>query len=234
MKKSLIIISSIVLLFLAADYASAQKNKNTKPKNKTNSGSKGVQDNSQQNFFGEIEGDSYKNKYFGIKITIPENWLAQESEVGKAMKKLGAAVVKGKTAQTQKAFDEAVQRVTPLFTASKDILGLENNAIMGFAAEKKHPLAQIRDGQDYLRLNIQTFKKLTLPPDFKYSETIKSETFGGETFYYIDVERTNFQQRFYAIYRKGYSLFFTLTFATDEDLETMKEVLRNSDFAWKE
>lgn len=234
MKKNLIFISAIIVLFCATNSGFAQKSKTAKSKNKTNSVSKVVQDNSQQNFFGEIEGNSYKNKYFGIKIEIPETWLAQESEVGKAIKKVGTDVVKGKTAQTQKAFDEAAQRLTVLFTASKDILGIENNSIMTFAAEKKPPLLQIRNGQDYLRLNIQTFKKLTLPPDFKYSETIKSEKFGGETFYYIDIERTGYQQRFYAIYRKGYSLFFTLTYANEEDLETMKEIIRNSDFGWKE
>lgn len=234
MKKSLITVFSIVGLFFATGNGFAQKSKTVKPKDKATSVPKTNLNDSQQDFFGEIEGSSYKNKFFGVKITLPENWLAQESEVGKAMKQAGFEMVKGKTAQTQKAFEDATQRVTVLFTGSKDILGIENNAIMAFAAERKTPLMQIRNGEDYLRLNIQSFKKLQLPPDFKYSETIKSEKFGGETFYYLDVERTGFQQRFYAIYRKGYALFFTLTYANDDDLETMEEILRRSDFAWKE
>ena len=93
---------------------------------------------------------------------------------------------------------------------------------------------QIRDGQDYLRLNIQTLKKLQLPPDYKYSEKIELEKFGNETFYYIDIERAAYRQRIYSTYRKGYALFFTLSYVTDEDLETMRSILKNSDFAWKE
>ena len=127
-----------------------------------------------------------------------------------------------------------MQRVTILFTASKDILGIENNAIMVFAAEKKTPLMQIRNGEDYLRLTIQSFKKLQLPPDYKYSEKIESEKFGNETFHYIDIERINYRQRIYSTYRNGYALFFTWSYVTDEDLETMKNIFQNSDFAWKD
>jgi hypothetical protein len=72
-----------------------------------------------------------------------------------------------------------------------------------------------------------------LPPDFKYSETINSEKLGNETFYSLDIQRTGYKQRFYATVRKGYSLFFTLTYITAADLETMKTVIRDSDFAWK-
>ncbi len=234
MKKTLTVISSIIILFFATNYGLAQKAKTTKPKDKVTTVIGTSQNSSQQDFFGKIVGNSYKNNFFGVKITVPENWLAQESEVGRAIKQAGSEIVKGKTAQTQKAFEDANQRLTVLFTASKDILGIENNAVIVFAAEKKAPLMQIRNGQDYLRLNIQAFKKLKLPPDFKYSETIKSEKFGSETFYYLDVERSSSRQRFYAIYRKGYALFFTLSYFNNEDLETMKEILRKSDFNWKE
>ena len=233
-KKSLTILSATFLLFFAANYALAQKAKPIKPKSTTNSVSKTIQNDSQKDFFGEIEDNSYKNKFFNVKITLPETWLVQESEVGKAIKKAGEDAIKGKTTQIQNAFDEATQRVSVLFTASKDILGIENNAIMIFAAEKNTPLMQLRNGEDYLRLNIQTFQKMQMPPDFKYSEKIESEKIGSETFYYIDVERAAYKQRLYATYRTGYALFFTLSYTTNEDLEKMRSILKNSDFAWKE
>ena len=185
-------------------------------------------------FLGEIEGNAYKNRFFNLKLVIPDNWQLQESEVGREIKQLGSQLAKGKTSQTQKALDEAMERVTPLFTASRDVLGMEANVIFVLAAEKKPPLTQIRNGEDYLRLNIQTFKKLQLPADFKYSETIKSEKYGKETFYYLEIERSGYRQRIYAFYRNGYALFFTLTFIAEEDLEMVKAIFRNSDFDWKE
>ncbi len=190
--------------------------------------------NTQQDFLGKVEGSAYKNKFFGIKLNLPESWLIQETQINNSIKQAGSKIATGKTSQMQEALDDAMQRLTVLLTASKDILGIENNATMIFSAEKSAPLVQIRNGQDYLRLNIQTLKKMQLPPDYKFSETIKSEKFGTETFYSLDIERANYKQRFYAIQRKGYSLFFTLSYFTNEDLETMKASIRNSDFSWKE
>jgi hypothetical protein len=231
MERNLTIIFSIAVLIFSANFTSAQKRKNA-PQKKAVTVSK--PNRGQQDVSGEVEGNVYKNKFFGLKITIPEQWLFQESQVSDSIKQSGSEKVKGKTAQTQKSFGEAVQRLTILYTASKDILGMENNAVMVFAAEEMTPLMQVRNGEDVLRLNLQTFKKMQLPPDFKYSETIRPEKMGNETFHYIDVQRTGFSQRFYAIARKGYSLFFTLNYVSDEDLETMKNIIRNSDFSWKE
>lgn len=236
MKKHLTLIFSIIALFALSGDIWAQKKK---PVTMTGTVEKSApaeasQNNSQTDFFGFIEGETYKNKFFGVKIDIPEKWLIQESEVNKAIKQTGSEMVKGKTEQTEKALDRAIERLTVLFTTTKDVLGMGNNAIMIFSAEKAPALVQIRNGEDYLRLTLQSFKKLQLPADFKYSETIGSEKFGGETLYSLDVQRTGYKQRFYATARKGYALFFTLSYITDEDLETMKKALRNSDFSWKE
>lgn len=92
---------------------------------------------------------------------------------------------------------------------------------------------QVRNGQDYLRLSLQSFKKLQMPPDFNYSETIESEKLGNETFYYIKVQRAAISQRFYVTALKGYALFFTFNYKTDEQLEALKQIVRNSDFSWK-
>jgi hypothetical protein len=233
MKKPLKILFILIAVFLFGDSYFAQKSRSQKPPKKQVITVSGTSD-TQMNFLGTVEGKTYKNKFFGVKLILPEEWLIQESQINDAIKQVGAEMVKGKTSQTQKAYDSATQRLAVLLTTSKDILGIENNATLIFSAEKSAPLVQIRNGQDYLRLNIQTFKKLKLPADFKYSETISAEKFGNETFYYIQVDRATYRQRFYAIYRKGYSLFFTLSYASNEDLETMKKVIRDSDFSWKE
>lgn len=68
--------------------------------------------NSSEALLGEIEGNIYKNKFFGVKINVPENWIIAESEINKAIKQRGAEVVKGKTAPYEKALNESVQRLT--------------------------------------------------------------------------------------------------------------------------
>ncbi|HEX8733936.1 MAG TPA: hypothetical protein VF721_01345 [Pyrinomonadaceae bacterium] len=233
MKKHLTLIFSVIALFTLAGHVYAQK-RQVKAKPVAPAASKANQTDSRADFYGGFEGSTYKNKFFGLKIEIPEKWVIQESEVNKAIKQTGSEMVKGKTAQTEKALDAAFQRLTVLFTASKDILGMGNNAIMILSAEKAPATVPYRSGKDYLRLNLDSFKRVQLPPDFKYSETINSEKLGNETFYSLDIQRSGFKQRFYATARKGYALFFTLSYMTDEDLETIKGIIRNSDFAWKE
>lgn len=182
---------------------------------------------------GRIEGRVYLNEYFGLKITLPESWIAQESAVGDAIKKKGAEMVKGKTAAVDKEFDKAVNRTLTLFTTSKDILGMADNAILAVSAEAPAPLVQFRNGTDYLRLSLQSMKSLQLPPDFKYSEEIKSESLGRETVPYIQIERQGYHQRIYVIQRKGYAVLFTLTYISDEDLGTMREMISTADLSWK-
>lgn len=236
MKKNLLLVFAVITLFSLTGDISAQ---NKKPVRKEVEGGIGVKSASaapptQTDFFGAFEANTYKNKFFGVKITVPEKWVVQESETNKAIKQIGSGIVKGKNEASEKALDEAMQRLTVLFTASKDILGMSDNAVMIFSAEKAPPLAPIRNGEDYLRLNLQSFKKLQLPPDFKYSETLVREKLGNETFYYLEIQRTGYKQRMYATARKGYALFFTLSYIKDEDLETIKNILRDSDFSWKE
>ncbi|MDQ3800994.1 MAG: hypothetical protein M3384_16350 [Acidobacteriota bacterium] len=235
MKKNLLLIFAVATLFSLTGGISAQ---NKKPVPREVRGGIGrtsaAPSSTQTDFLGGFDANIYKNKFFGVKITVPEKWVIHESEVNKAIKQRGSEVIKGKTEEVDKALEASAQRVTLLFTTSKDIFGMENNAIMVFAVEKGPGLTHFRNGDDYLRMNLQSLKKLDLPPDFKYSEKINSEKLGNETFYYLDMQRNGFRQRGYATARKGYALFFTLSFVTDEDLEMMKDIIRNSDFSWKE
>lgn len=231
MNKHVIFIGLLILVSLFSNTSFAQKTK-LKPKHPKPSVSS-LKPDSQGSFFGEIEGNDYKNSFFGLKLTVPENWIIQEKKINEAIKQAGIEKLKGKTSQVQQSLDKETQKVTILFTISKDIFGIANNAILLLATEKIAPLVQVRNGYDYMRLTLQSYKSMQLPPDYKYSEKIQSEKFGNENFSYIDIERTKYTQRIYATYRKGYAVFFTLQFFNTEDLDKMRAILQNADFAWK-
>jgi len=224
------IILTLAVIILLGDSSFAQKSRSkAKPKKTTTVA--GAFDTSD--FLGAVDDSEYKNSFFGLKVSLPESWIIQEKEVNDELKQIGESGVKGKTRKIQKSFDQAAQKVTILLTATRDIIGIADNAVLSLVVEKPLPPFRIKNGNDYLRLALQSYKLLQLPPDYKYSENIRSETLGGETFYYIDVQQAGFTQRFYATARKGYAVFFLVQFFKAEDLETMKEILRNSDFAWK-
>lgn len=221
--------AAVILLF--DESALAQKSRTPPKPKKTSTTVTGTFDT--QSFLGTVEGSDYKNSFFDIKVSLPPSWIVQEKAVNEEIKEIGNGAVRGKNRTAQKVLDRAAQRVTILFTATKDILGIADNALFNLTVEKPLPPLRFRDGNDYLRVALQSYKLMQLPPDYRYSENIQSETFGGEKFYYIDVERTGFTQRFYVTARKGYAVFFLLQFADPKDLKTMKNLLRNSDFAWK-
>lgn len=222
----------LITILLSGSFSFAQKKTPPKPVKEilTITGTS----DTQMIFLGSVDGSEYKNSYFGLNMKLPESWIIQEREVNDELKKIGKDSLKGKDKKTQQSLDQAAQKVTILLTATKDIIGIAKNAVLTLAVEKPAPLVRIRNGNDYLRLVLQSYKLMQLPPDFKYSEKIQSEKLGSETFYYIDVERIGYTQRFYATARKGYAVFFLMQFFDKTDLESMKEILRNADFSIKE
>lgn len=232
MKKYFKIVFVLVTIFFYNEMSFGQKGKIKPPTKKKIATVVGASD-TQMNFSGKFEGSKYTNPFFGFKITMPENWIIQEKDVNDAIKKIGEEQIKGKTKQVQGILDEAVQRVTVLFTTSKDIFGMADNAALILGAEKMSPLTKIRNGNDYMRLTLQSYKLMQLPPDYQYSENILTEKFNTEVFSYIDIQRTGYKQRVYATARKSYALFFTVQFVKQKDLDTMREVLEKTDFNWK-
>lgn len=188
--------------------------------------------NQTRTIYGEVDDNVYTNRFFGFKLTIPETWVFQEQEVGDAIKKQGGSMVKGKSNVIDKAFRDAEKRLSILLTFSKDILGMEQNAIVTIGAERATPTIPFRNGNDYLRLNLQTMRNLQLPADFKYSSTIENDTIGTLSIPFIQINRQGYDQRIYSITRKGYALIFTFSYVSDADLNAMREVLRSADLSW--
>ena len=227
-----LLILVIILIIGPNTYFNAQTNAKPASTKKTGA-SDSAKSIAADDFFGTVDKNNYNNKFFKIKITSPADWLVQEREIGDAIKDRGMQAMTGKSKQVQKSFDEAANRVSVFFTVSRDIMGIPNNAVLIFASEKIVPPLQIRNGKDYLRINIQTFKQMTLPADLKYSEIIESEQFGNETLYYLQITRALSLQRIYAFYRNGYALFFTLQYSSDKDLDELRQIIATTDFEWK-
>lgn len=183
--------------------------------------------------YGEVEKNVYTNRFFEFKLTVPETWLIQEQEVSDAIKKQGGSMVKGKSTAMDKAFRNAEKRLTMLLTFSKDILGIQNNAIATVGAERAMPTMPFRSGEDYLRLNLQTMRSLQLPADFKFSNTVETDELGTTTFPYVQINRNGYDQRIYSITKKGYALIFTFSYTSEDDLNILRDVLKNADLSWK-
>lgn len=181
---------------------------------------------------GTIEDGQYTNKYFGISFQLPENWDVQEEIVNKIIKDRGAKSLKAKTAAGQKALNQASNRVTVAVTAFKSPLGSDNNASFVLSFEDLRPVPTVKDAVDYLQLMVTTLKQVQLPPGMNYSE-IQAEKLGTRQFGFIEINRKEATQRMYVTVKKNYAIFFVFTYNDAADLETMRTMLANGNFALK-
>jgi len=108
--------------------------------------------------------------------------------------------------------------------------GSADKAIVRISIEDLRPNPQIKDAIDYFDAMRVQFRSLTLPADFEYSET-KAEQLGKWQFAYLDSSSKAGKKRLYATVRKGYAILFSLSYTKDEDLETLRQVLKDGDFA---
>lgn len=181
---------------------------------------------------GTVKDGQYTNKYFGIMFPIPENWQVQEEIVNKIIKDQGAKSAKGKTAAAQKALNQATNRVTVAMTVFKNPLGSDENASFVLSFEDLRSIPSVKDAVDYLQLLVTTLKQVQLPPDMKYSE-IQAEKLGTRQFGFIEINKKEATQRMYVTVKKNYAIFFVFTYNDAADLEIMRTMLANGNFALK-
>ena len=108
--------------------------------------------------------------------------------------------------------------------------GSADNAIMRISAEDLASVPQIKDAVDYFDAMRGQFRSMTLPADFRYSET-QAEQLGRKQFAYLDSSSKAGKKRLYATVRNGYAILFSLSYNSDADLQTMRQILSDGDFA---
>lgn len=230
---------AFVLLFIAASslvsFAQKPKPKSTPVKKTT---AKTVVKPSPKSTVdeGKVVGRTYTNEGFDFEITFPDTWLIPGQDFEKYMLSQGFDLrVKPPTAanpKDQAALKKAAARVKILLTAYRSMPGMTDNAIMRVSVENLSATPQIKDAVDYFDAMRASFKVAKLPADFKYSET-DAEQLGKKQFGFIDVSSSEGKKRMYATVKNGYAIMFTLSYTKDEDLETMREILSNGNFALK-
>ncbi len=214
----------------------AQKVESASQKSKSNSVSKS--NISPNDILGEVLVNGYRNEFFGIKISSPLNWFNRGISAGDEIQKNSYQKLKGVNSQAQKALHAARQTEIIHFVTSKNISVVSANTRMLFGTIKLNSSMRIKSGKEYLAMTIKTLKQVTLPPAASYSETVEMEKLGNQEFYFIDIDGLDpnnpfLRQRIYQITKKGYVLFFTLSWMNDKDLQTLKAMLETSDFDWK-
>jgi hypothetical protein len=185
---------------------------------------------------GKVEFRTYTNKTFRFSVTFPDTWLIPDNDFEAYMKTQGydlsLKAPPGLSPATKNKINKSLQSVTVLLTAYKKVPGMDENAIVRISVENLKAAPQIKDGVDYIDAILQTYKTMQLPKGFKYSET-QAEKLGKMQFAFADSETTDDKRRLYATVRNGHALLFSITYTERVDLEVLRQILTNGNFALK-
>ncbi|MCC7308469.1 MAG: hypothetical protein IT173_12965 [Acidobacteria bacterium] len=181
-----------------------------------------------------LAGRTYANKDFGFEVTFPVSWLIPgddfESEMKKAGFDLSLSPPSSVNAVDRARMNKALQKIKVLVTAYRSMPGSEDNAIVRISTEDLGTDPQIRDAVDYFDAMRSQFASMKLPPDFKYSET-GAEQLGKQQFAYIDTTSSEGKKRLYATVRKRHAILFSISYSKDDDLQALRQVLSEGNFA---
>ncbi len=183
-----------------------------------------------------VEGRTYRNADLGFAITFPDSWLIPGNDFEDHMRLQGfdlslkAPETLGKASRIQ--VDRALERVKVLVTAYRAMPGSKDNAILRVAAEDLSEVPEVTDAVDYFDLMRSQFAVMKLPPDFKFSET-QAEQLGKRQYGFLDTSSDAGKKRMYATVRGRTALIFTLSYLTDEDLKTFRQILSAIEYSAK-
>lgn len=171
---------------------------------------------------GTVEERTYSNKKFGFQLTVPDNWYIGGADFEKVLKSNGHDI------SVDLATSKASRSIDVLMTAFRSETG-SGGAILRITSEDLRLNPQIKDAVDYFDAITAAYASAKLPPDFVYSAT-KAEKLGTKQFAYLDTSSNAGKKRMYATVKNGFALMFTLSYTSDEDLQTLKHILETGNF----
>lgn len=185
---------------------------------------------------GAVSGRRYSNDRLNFSITLPEAWEIKPNNFADDVLKQGVDI-RLKAPDSLRPGDQArinqsLRRVEILLTASRARFDSYQNAILRVSAEDLKPNPQIKDAVDYFDAVRASYKSMKLPADFVYSDT-QAERLGHHEFAYLNIDSAAGKKRLYATVQNGYAVLFTLSYSSDDDLQSLRKILADGNFKLK-
>ena len=185
---------------------------------------------------GTVDFRTYTNKTFRFSVTFPDDWIIPDKDIEAYVKTQGVDLNPKLPAlllpSTKNQIIRNTKNISVLLTVFKKVPGMADNTSIRISVENLKTFPQIKDAVDYMDALRITYKAMQLPVGFKYSET-QAEKLGKKQFAFLDIETKDDKRRLYATVRNGHALIFSITYADRGDLEVLRQILTNGDFALK-
>jgi hypothetical protein len=175
----------------------------------------------------------FRSDEYRFEIAVPGNWMIAGDGFDDSLKSQGFDLslrAPNELSGVSKArVNRALENVTVLLTAFRTEAGSKDAAILRVAAEDLSAIPAVKDAVDYFDLMRSQFKTMKLPTDFRYSET-QAEQLGRRQFAFLDTSTGAGKKRLYATVKGRKALIFTLSYRSDADLQSVRQMLAAGDF----
>ena len=139
---------------------------------------------------GDINGNLYKNNFFGLEYQFPQGWTPHGEKTKKQIMEVGKDALSANNTVERGAYEAAEKRTIVLLSVFQYPLGTpvdHNNAIQ-LMSEDVGFAPGIKTGSDYLLLMENNLKKSALPMEMQ-GVPVKLDV-AGQTFYRQDIVLT--------------------------------------------
>jgi hypothetical protein len=146
---------------------------------------------------GDIDGNLYTNKVFGLAYKFPEGWTPHGDKTKKHIMEVGKGAVEGDSNLEKSAYQNAEKRTQMLLTVFKYPLGTpaDDNDGVTVMSEDVSFAPGIKTGKDYLLIMAKGLSASKVPMEFQGEPT--ELTAGGQTFYKQNVLLTVHSKQVY-------------------------------------
>lgn len=175
--------------------------------------------------FGSVNDQTYTNNYFGLKITIPDEWEVANNVL------ITQTMPTNQDIDIDSSYNDAsAYNDVELILMNKYSLGSENN--LSFQSEATKVDSSFSTSEEYLR---QGKKELDNSPlKFTFPKDIYTEKIDGIDFKVLEAQlkltdSMTVTTKVYATILKGYALSFALTYSNN-DLGELNQILSSIQF----
>lgn len=184
---------------------------------------------------GTVEGNLYKNKFFGLQYQFPEGWTPHGEETKKHLMEIGRNAVSGNNALENGAYQDAEKRTLVLLSVFRYPLGtpVDNNDSIQLLSEDVRFAPGVKSGREYLQLMAGSLKRSNLPIEFQGEPT--TATAAGQTFYRQDILLTvrgkSVYEAFVVSIVKEHALSFVFVGSSEQSRDDLAKTLETLRFS---
>lgn len=185
--------------------------------------------------YGTIEDNTYTNTFFGMSMDLPDGWAVQSEAAIQQMTEIGSEAIAGDDVIKKAKLKVSEINSANLMSIFRHEVGTplnDFNANVTLIAENLVLAPGVKEGADYL--NHTKTALLQTGMNYTIADDLGSDTFGGQSFDYMDATLTTqgiaVQQRYYSTIINGFSFNAILSYGNDEQKEMLIDVLKTMNF----